>query len=646
MAAVTEIPSANDAPPRVARGDLHPLDPLTREEIAAAASAVKREMATAGEALRFEIIELDEPPKAALRAFKPGDPLKRKAKVNVYRAGAAGVWRLVVSLDEGKVISRSHLPDARPMIQLEEFLEVEQAVKRDPRFIEACARRDITDMSRVCVDPWSAGNFGVEGEQGRHLSHAFCWLKSSEYDNQYAHPIQGLNPVVDISAMEVLRIDDYGVTPVPLTDYNYDRDFRAGVRSDLKPIDIQQPDGVSFEMSGSRIRWHEWTAHVGFNAREGLTLHDIRYAGRPVCYRASIAEMVVPYGSPDPAHARKNVFDIGEYGVGKLTNSLSLGCDCLGAIRYLDCWLSDIDGEPMCIENGICIHEEDSGILWKHWDFRTERTEVRRGRRLVVSSICTVGNYEYGSYWYLNLDGTVEFEMKATGIINTVGCVPGTPQKYGVEVAPGIVGQIHQHQFCARLDLSVDGDENSVVECNTRTEPPGPGNPYGNAFYLEETPLTRECGRARSPDTERYWRFVNTNRRNAMGNATGYKLAPAHSTAVFVRPDSPSGKRMPFVRNHLWVTAFDPDERYPGGEFMNHSDGTDGVHAFAAKGRSIENADIVAWHVFGLHHLPRPEDFPVQSVISTGFKLMPSGFFDTNPTLDLPYEQNKTSCRA
>lgn len=108
----------------------------------------------------------------------------------------------------------------------------------------------------------------------------------------------------------------------------------------------------------------------------------------------------------------------------------------------------------------------------------------------------------------------------------------------------------------------------------------------------------------------------------------------------------PSGRRMAFVGNHLWVTAHDPEERYPAGEFVNHSDGSDGVAAYAARGRSIDNADLVAWHVFGLHHQPRPEDFPVQPVVTTGFKLMPSGFFDHNPTLDLPFERNAASCRA
>jgi primary-amine oxidase len=626
---------------------LHPLEPLTKDEISVASAVVRQEMAEFGETLRFEMIELLEPPKSVVRAFASGDPMTRKARVNVFKTGSIGVWRLTVSIDDGKVLTKEHIADARPMIQLEEFMEIEDAVKKDPRFIEACAKRGLTDMSLICVDPWSAGNFGVEGEEGRHLSHAFCWVKSSENDNLYAHPIDGINPVIDIKTMEVIRVDDHGITPVPKQDVNYDREFiTEPPRDDLKPIDVVQPEGVSFELVGRTIKWHDWSILIGFNAREAITLHDVSFDGRPVCYRASLSEMVVPYGSPRAPHYRKNVFDIGEYGIGKLANSLELGCDCLGAIHYLDCWISDINGEPMCIKNGICIHEEDYGILWKHWDFRTERTEVRRARRLVISSISTVGNYEYGSYWYFYLDGTIEFEMKATGIINTVACEPGKPEKYGTEVSPGVVGQIHQHLFCARLDMSVDGDENAVVECDTLAEPVGPDNPYGNAFYVQETRLETEAGRPRNPDTERYWKFVNPNKTNHVGAPTGYKLEPRHSVRTFNDPSGPSSQRMTFVQNALWLTAYDSEERFPAGDFVNHSDGSDGVAAYAGKGRSIDNADLVAWHVFGLHHQPRTEDFPVQPCVTTGFKLMPTGFFDRNPNMDLPYDKNEASCHA
>ncbi|MBT6277124.1 MAG: primary-amine oxidase [Chromatiales bacterium] len=634
--------SADTINPQVA----HPLDPLTALEIQAAADIARTEMSELGDAIRFEIIELAEPAKSVVRSFVTGDAIAREARVNVFSQQSIGVWRLRVSISEGRVLERAHVADARPMIQLEEFLAIEALVKRDARFIEACTRRGITDMSLVCVDPWSAGNFGNEDEAGRHISHAFCWLRTRREDNLYAHPIEGLNPVVDIKRMELIRIDDRGAVPIPMREYNYDVKSAPQNRDDLRPIDISQPDGVSFRMAGNRIEWHEWSALIGFNARESLTLHDVRYGGRPVLYRASLAEMVVPYGSPENGHYRKNVFDIGEYGLGKLVNPLKLGCDCLGVIKYLDYWIADIGGNPMCMENAVCIHEEDDGIMWKHYDFRLDQTEVRRSRRLVISSIATVGNYEYACYWYLYLDGTIEYEIKATGIINTAACIPGDPGKYGTEVAPGVVGQIHQHQFCARLDLAIDGDKNSVMECDTVAEPLGPDNPYGNAFYLRETLVDAEGGRSRNADSERFWKFINPNKRNAMNQPTAYKLHPDCSVRPFVHPDSPSGTRMPFANKQLWLTQYDAEERFPGGEFMNHCDGNDGVHVYATKGRSIASNDVVAWHVFGLHHLPRTEDFPVQPVAKTGFKLVPTGFFDSNPTLDLPASANLASTCA
>ncbi len=630
----------------------HPLAPLSPAEIRAVVAAV-RAAPDFGPAILFETIELLEPPKPALQAWQPGQALPRAARANVFRNEEAGVWRLTVAIDTGAgsggaVLTQRFVPGARPMIQLEQFLAIEDVVRSHPDFIAACARRGITDMSLVCVDPWSAGNFDIPGEEGRHLSHTFCWIRTRENDNLYAHPVEGLNAVVDIKAGKVLRIDDHGALPVPMAEINYESQFRESFRAPLKPLDVVQPEGPSFTLDGHELRWDKWSLVVGFNAREALTLHDIRYDGRSVANRMSLVEMVVPYGTPAAGHARKNVFDIGEYGLGKLANSLKLGCDCLGHIAYLDAHLNTMGGEVFTIEKAICIHEEDAGVLWKHWDFRTDRAEIRRGRRLVVSCICTVGNYEYASYWYFRQDGAVEFEMKATGVINTTACIPGKPSRWGTEVAPGVEGHIHQHAFCARIDMAVDGDANSVVECNTFADPAGPENPYGNAFHVEERVLKteREGARRADPATQRYWKVINPGVLNKVGRPVGYKIEPTHVITPFVAPDSPSGRRSRFMGNHLWVSAFDPEERYPAGEYMNHSDGRGGIDDFVAQDRKIENTDIVLWHVFGLHHLPRQEDFPVQPCISTGFMLMPSGFFDHNPALDLPPETNRASQHA
>jgi primary-amine oxidase len=635
-----------ERPAQVESTTPHPLAPLTPAEISKVVSIIQAS-SIFGDKTRFETIELYEPAKAAVRAFKTSERLPRVARATIFNVGRIGVIRLKVSLDEERILSSEELPDQCPMIQIEQFLKVQEAVRTDARFIEGCARRGVTDMSKVCIDPWTAGTFDIPDEQGRHLCHVFAWVRLYKYENFYAHPIEGLNAVVDLNTWEVIRVDDYGVVPVPMTEVNYDSSLVTSQREALKPIDVVQPEGVSFAFKDGVLQWDKWQLVVGFNAREGLTLHDLRYDGRPVIYRASITEMVVPYGMPESGHFRKHVFDIGEYGAGKLANSLTLGCDCLGAIEYLDAHMNTMDGSLMTIKNAVCIHEEDSGLLWKHTDFRTARVEVRRARRLVISTILTVGNYEYAFYWYLGLDGSIEHEIKTTGIINTAGCIPGKPGKYATEVLPGVAGHIHQHIFCARLDMAIDGDANSIVECNTHAESEGSHNRYRNGFYDEPTLLKTELEACRrtNPDTMRYWKVINPNMKNHVGQPTAYKLEAKHTVTPMVRADSFSGRRAGFVQNHVWVTAYDPEERYPAGEYMNHSRGG-GLPDYVAQNRSIENADIVLWHVFGIHHSVRTEDFPVQPCVVTGFKLMPSGFFDRNPAIDLPPSMNKASCCA
>jgi primary-amine oxidase len=480
-------------------------------------------------------------------------------------------------------------------------------------------------------------------------------MRNFPLDNYYAHPVEGLHALIDLSTLEVLRVDDHfeaagDYIPVPRAPLNFDADVLTEFRPPSAPLDVVQPAGPGYRVAGNLVTWENWDFRIGFNGREGLVLYTIGYSHqgrrRPIVYRASIAEMVVPYGSPERSHYRKNVFDSGEIGFGRMANSLKLGCDCLGAIHYFDAVVPDLFGNARTIDNAICLHEEDAGLAWKHFDVRSGRTEVRRARRLVISSISTIGNYEYASYWYLHQDGRIEYEMKATGIINTAACHPGQPGRYGAEVAPGIVGHIHQHMFCARLDMEVDGPRNTVVECDTIAPATGPENPYGNAFYVEERPLATECEARRNSDIAkmRFWKIINPEARNWVGQPTAYKLEAGSAVQPFTAPDGPSGRRGRFVQHQIWVTPFHPEERFPAGEFVNQSSGNDGLPAWTAQDRAVENTDIVLWHSFGLHHLPRPEDHPVQPCVVCGFRLLPSGFFDQNPVIDLPRTDNRASC--
>ena len=633
----------------------HPLDPLSAREIARAASIIRAHFPW-GDDLRVETIDIEEPSKEFVRNYVQGTPFPRIIRFNIYRRGVMGVWQGRADLKREEVIFKTFKADARAMVAVEEVLLIEKTVKADSRFQEALRRRGLlAEVDNMCIDPWTVGQFGYEEEQGRRVLNCFVWMRMFPLDNYYAHPVEGLHALIDLSTLEILRVDDHfeasgDYIPVPRAPLNFDADLLSEFRPPSAPLDVVQPMGPGYRVQGNKVTWENWDFRIGFNGREGLVLHTVGYTHqgrrRPVVYRASIAEMVVPYGTPERSHYRKNVFDSGEIGFGRMANSLQLGCDCLGTIHYFDAVVPDLFGAARTIENAICLHEEDAGLSWKHFDVRSGRTEVRRARKLVISSISTIGNYEYASYWYLHQDGRIEYEMKATGIINTAGCHLGNPGRYGTEVAPGIVGHIHQHIFCARLDMEVDGPNNTVVECDTIAVPPGPENPYGNAFYVEERPLLAELTAQRNSDFARmrYWKIINPEKRNWVGTPVAYKLEAGSSVQPFTAPDSPSGRRGRFVQHQIWVTPFHPEERFPAGEFVNQSSGGDGLPAWTARDRTVENTDIVLWHSFGLHHLPRPEDHPVQPCVVCGFKLLPYGFFDQNPVIDLPRTTNAASC--
>ena len=622
----------------------HPLDPMTPEEIEEAVS-ILRSQRDVSEGTRFESVALREPPKDSVLRFDSSsnhNVVPREAAIVLLNNDTEETYEAVVSLTDKAVTSWRHIPGVQPKIMLDEFYECEAAVKKDPKFLEAIKKRGITDVDLVMIDPWSAGNFGIEEEKGKRLSYARCWVRFSPTDNGYARPIEGVIPVVDLNKMEVIRVEDHGFVPLPPNPGNYAAEFIKEFRSDLKPLDIVQPEGPSFQINGREITWQKWSLRVGFTHREGLVLHNIDYYDqgrrRPIIYRAALAEMVVPYGDPGGAHFRKNAFDVGEYGIGNLANSLTLGCDCLGEIVYLDAAVSDSRGGVMTIPNAICIHEEDFGILWKHVDWRTGQTEVRRSRRLVISFIATVGNYEYGFFWYFYQDGTIEFQVKLTGILNNAAVPPGEMPKYGTLIAPQVAGHIHQHFFNVRLDMSVDGRNNSVYEVNTEAAPKGPDNPQGNAYFAKKTLLRTESEAQRTVDplTGRYWLIANSSMKNYLGQEVAYKLMPGENILPFAQPDASVMQRAAFMNKHLWVTPYDSNEMTPAGDYPNQHPGGAGLPAYTKGNRNVENQDLVVWYTFGHHHVPRPEDWPVMPVMYTGFSLKPVGFFDQNPALDVP----------
>ncbi|MEO1447467.1 MAG: tyramine oxidase, partial [Cyanobacteria bacterium J06635_11] len=336
----------------------HPLEPLTPEEMTAAVRIV-REQKSLTDSVRFVSVSLKEPAKETVLAFKKGDVIAREAFIILLDNATARTYEAVVALGKSIITAWDYIPNVQPSIMLDEFVECEEAVKANPDFQAAIAKRGITDPDLVMIDPWSAGNYGIEEEDGVRLSRALCWVRANPTDHGYARPIEGVIPVVDLNKMEVIRVEDYGVVPLPPKDGNYTPEYVKDYRTDIKPLQIVQPEGPSFEVNDHEIRWQKWKIRVGFTPREGLVLYEVTYTDkgeeRPIFYRASLAEMTVPYGDPLPHHYRKNAFDVGEYGIGSLANSLTLGCDCLGEIYYFDGFITNSRGDVAQIENAICL---------------------------------------------------------------------------------------------------------------------------------------------------------------------------------------------------------------------------------------------------------------------------------------------------
>ncbi len=491
---------------------LHPLARLTGDEIVAARELVLasgRAAVPPGD-IRFAYVGLFEPPKATVRAADRGErvAVDRQLRMVLLQGPRADVVEAVVSVTRGEIDRWEVVPEVRPALQIEESMAVIHALQEHPEWNAALDRRGVVDRSLIQIDPWPAGAFGLPHEEGRRITRCLAYVRESKEDNGYARPLEGLLAFVDMGRGEVLEVADYGLTPIPPTSGSYYPEDNGPMRTDLRPLEITQPEGPSFTVEDNLIRWQKWSLRVGMDPYEGLVLWRVGYEDgervRPVLYRASVSEMVVPYGDPSPMHAWKSAFDAGEWGLGRMANSLTLGCDCLGEIHYFDDVFSDERGKPHTRANAICLHEEDYGILWKHVDMVSGRTEVRRSRRLVVSSIATVGNYEYGFYWYFYLDGTMQLEVKLSGIMSTMAFGEEGPGDHANAVAPGLAAPYHQHLFNMRLDVEVDGPDNAVLEVDAvrgdRRVPPGT---HGETPSVPRPPCSRASWRPGATRTPR-----------------------------------------------------------------------------------------------------------------------------------------------
>jgi primary-amine oxidase len=382
---------------------------------------------------------------------------------------------------------------------------------------------------------------------------------------------------------------------------------------------------------------------------------------RSVLYEGGLAEMYVPYQDPEETWNSHVFLDAGEYfsntGSGGIIKPLEPGVDCPTYATFFSGTFFHENGSPYIRPQLACLFERVTGDpAWRHWDEDTYAIAGRPSRELVFRTVATVGNYDYLFDWRFEQDDSIVVGVGATGILEVKAVSDqkadgklspglaaidseGHEVQFGQLVAPGTDGVDHDHFFSYRLDLDVDGQNNTLM-VDKLAPYKLPGNPPGRKYIWAMQPgMVKTEGDAKlnvSLEHPAMWRFVNEGVKNSLGQKTSFEIMPGLTGISLLPPEEWPQKRAGFSEHSLWVTPYDPDERYASGTYVMGSKGEDSLPAWTKKNRSIMNTDIVAWYTVGFHHVPRPEDWPQMPIMWHTFTLAPFQFLPKNPTMDLP----------
>ena len=636
----------------------HPMDPLEDTEILGAAFVLLGAGAAQPGAI-FQSIDLREPSKDVVLAFQPGDPISRAA--TVYFRQNKKSYKTVVNLDNNTFTPPVLIPNSEGQLGLTitEVSDFSFAFS-NAAFLGALAARGITtpsQLANVLVTPLTPGSFGLP-EESRRIVRAQMYYRNDAAINLYAKPIEGLQAIMDLDDRVVLQIIDTGVVPPPALTHEFDEatvGARYGLRPALKPIEVTQSQGKNFTLTGNFVEWQKWKFHLRFERRPGTVLSLVTYDGRPVMYQGSLAEIFVPYQDSDTNWFYRTFMDAGEFGFGLLSSPLKLGLDVPPNAVLRDALVSaaipdsSVPVVPLPLPEVVGIFERLTGNPgWRHFELFGGPTPAYEGRaevELVVRSISQLGNYDYMVDWVFNQSGAIRVDVSLTGIDVTKGVrstslgspSAGADTKYGALVAPNLVAPNHSHHFNFRLDLDIDGRNNSFMLSELKTKDNVPG-PRRSAWVVEDKRLDSERD-GKLDENEALWKVVNPNRTNALGYNTGYVVeSHDHADPLLRKADF---KRAGFIEHTLWITRFNADQRFASGDTPNQNPGEPGLPEYQGDDQSIVNTDIVLWLTVGHHHVTASEDWPVLSRETMSFKLKPVHFFDRNPALDLrraPFE--------
>lgn len=637
---------------------IHPFDSVKDFEIRLASKLVKDAYPASANVHFVQIDRVDPPKKDMIKyldAEKLGETPQAIPRVlyTYYYTNTLTFNKALVNVTAGHIITKTQLPHGTVGPYLpDDMMEWEKLCTNHPLVKAEIEKLKLPPGYTVRNDPWIYAT--DDPNERRPLVQFFMYVLAGNghtESNHYSLPLK-FSPVFEAFTNKFIRIDylpggfDETITPtmpwkeVPCVEYHPDLNNEVNMR-DVKPLLISQPEGPSFSVNGSKVKWQGWEFRVATSAREGFAIYDASFKGRQAFYRISLSEMTVPYGDPRAPYHRKQAFDLGDCGFGVNGNHLSLGCDCLGAIKYMDGVGIHANGEPFVVPNTVCMHEQDNGLLYKHVNYRTNNAVVARRREFIVQTIATVANYEYIINVKFITDGSINIETRATGILSTMPIDENVKVPWGTIVGHNVMAAYHQHILSFRIDPSIDGHKNSVVYDDVVKLPKDKLNPYGVGFITERKFVDRSGHIDQSPFTNRSYKIINENKINPISKTpVGYKVVMPARQMILADDDSFNVKRAKFATEQVWVTKYRDHELFAAGEFTNQSQRDEGLGTWANGVDPVRNEDLVVWATVGFTHIPRVEDFPVMPVEIHNIELVPFNFYDKNPALDIPQANN------
>ncbi|KAK3581496.1 hypothetical protein CHS0354_031831 [Potamilus streckersoni] len=416
------------------------------------------------------------------------------------------------------------------------------------------------------------------------------------------------------------------------------------------------PQGPRFSISGTKIKWMDWSFHISGGQLKGPALFDIRFKGNRIAYELAVNDIALEYAT-DSSAQNGIIYMDATYGImgGDATILRDIDCPSYAAVLNTSYWHSF--SQKAFDMKSICVFEEDGQeALWRH--FSTNFAGGMRNRHLVVRVPAVIGNYDYIFDFKFYIDGKLYTNAKASGYIqasfwdehNPHASGDKTRDAFGYRVSDYQTGPIHDHMFGFKVDMDVIDSNNSFevvhwkagdildalrTQSNITQVPPY--FIYNQTRYVEYETIRTEAGFRMNYDNQKLFVVVKENMRNKWGVKRGYQIVPLSTAAQSLPEVHPAMKALSFTKYHVTITKRKEEEQYLSSIYdINRMDNPKGYLDLMLDNESIVNEDVVNWVTVGFLHVPTSEDLPMTVRVESGFMLKPFNFFDTTATFDMP----------